>query len=167
MIMRNTYLIVLASIALVGCSHMHNTYSLVYEMDEVSSVDPDSTVQISMTIDSNNASSSISVSVRMKIINLTNERILWGRGSSNCRIHLKVIEGHDEYSAYIPRTCTMDAGPYYLDPGQSYANSITWTGEVRERDSRSTKSLNPGSYELIGIAGRYRSAPISFTIYGD
>jgi hypothetical protein len=165
--MRNTHLMLLALIALVGCSYANNTYTLVYETDEVSSVTPDSAMQISMTLDSNNASSSFSVSVRIEIVNLTNERILYGRGSRNCRFHLRVIEGRKEYYAYIMRICFMDDGPYYLDPGQSYAESITWTGQVYERDVRSPKILNPGSYELIGIAGPYRSTPISFTIYGD
>ena len=152
---------------LVACSQMFSTYRISYDTDVVTNVARDSTVQISMRIGRNRSSSQNSTTVEISIVNLTDKRILWGRGSSSCKLNLKVIEGQNEYSAYIPRICTMDAGQYYLNPGESYTNEITWTGEVLERGSRSARSLSPGTYELIGVAGIYKSDPIRFTISSE
>ena len=154
-------------LGLIACAQMSSSYKIMYDTDEVTNIDPDYTAQVSMKIYPNRASSQISATVEISIVNLTDERIMWGRGSSSCKLGLRVVDGPNKYSAFIDRMCTMDAGQYYLDPGESYTNSIVWNGEVVDRKNRSRRSLPPGTYELIGVTGRYRSDPIGFTISSE
>ena len=155
--MKNKFIWSFVVLGLVACTQTFSSYKTMYDSDVVTNVDPEQPVQVSMRII---ASSLMSTTVEISIENLTFKRIMWGRGSSSCRLGLRVIDGPNEYSAFIQRMCTMDEIPYYLDPGESYTNSITWNGEVFDRKNRSRRSLSPGTYELIGVAGTYRSDPI-------
>jgi hypothetical protein len=163
--MKNKFIWPFVVLSLVACTQTFSTYKTRFDTDAVTNVDSDHTVQVSMRIYGNGASSQMPATVEISIVNLTNERIMWGRGSSSCRLGLRVIDGPNEHSAFIDRMCTMDEGPYYLDPGESYTNSITWNGEVIDRKNRSRRSLSPGTYELIGVAGKYRSDPIGITVW--
>jgi len=155
----------LVLMGIVGCYAQNEiSQKISYSIDEVTGVDPESDVQITMTISGDIISDSSPIEVRIIIQNLTDERIVYGGGSSSCRCHLLIVDGHNEYRGYIPRFCTADHRPYNLEPGESKTCLLKWTGEILERDVRSRKRLAPGSYEMVGQTGRYESAPVAFRI---
>lgn len=122
---------------------------------------PDPAVRVSLTLSENRVSSAQPVEVAISITNLADERILWGRGSSICRLKFLVVVDEEEFLAYIPRICTADESPHYLDPGKTDSQTLVWSGRVRERGADSSWSLPRGSYDLIGVAGFHRSAPVT------
>jgi hypothetical protein len=159
---------ILLLMTILGCyAQKEITQRISYSIDEVTGLDPESVVQITMTISGEIISDSSPVEVRISIQNLTDRRIFYGRGSSSCRCHLSIVDGEKEYSAYIPRVCTADHSPYYLGPGEYLPCVLKWTGEVTDRDTRSRKRIAPGSYEMVGRAGSFESAPVAFTIVAE
>ena len=149
------------------CAHQRVIQMISYATDEASTIDAESIVQITMTIDGNMLSASDPIEVKISIHNLTDRKIFWGSGSSSCIFHLLIVDDQKEYYAYFPRACTADYIQFYLRPRESRTSILKWSGKVSERGTRHIKRLQPGSYDMIGAAGRFRSAPIAFTIDGE
>jgi hypothetical protein len=124
----------------------------------------DSGVIVTLVLGDDTVSAIRPVELSVRIVNATDERILWGYGSSNCRLHCAVMIGEDELPAVIPRVCTMDSRPYYLDPGEHDTQTFTWLAEVREDVNQ---PLPPGTYSIVGVAGRYRSSPETIVVTGE
>jgi hypothetical protein len=132
--------------------------------DPVDTKGPDHAVHVSLTLSNNKVSSAHPVEVTVSITNLTDERILWGRGSSSCRLKFLVVGDNEEYWPHLPIMCTKDERPYYLDPRETDSQRLVWSGQVRERQWNSIWNLPPGSYDLIGVAGSHRSAPVTIWV---
>jgi hypothetical protein len=69
---------------------------------------------------------------------------------------------HDREFAMLARACTADLVTYRLDPGESRSFSLEWNGLVYEGNEKRT--VDPGSYQVVGVAGDYGSAPLSISL---
>lgn len=94
--------------------------------------------------------------------NRTNQRVVWGMGSSSCQLGLVVLVAGRERNVDF-RACTDDLVEHALDPGQARTESFTWDGQIASDGVLSL--LPPGRYRVFGIAGdRGASAPLEVTI---
>jgi hypothetical protein len=165
--MKNEWIIALLMVGLMGCYATDSSIQSSGESNPVHTQTgsihvkgPDPAVQVNLTLSDNRVSSAHPIKVTIDITNMTDERILWGHGSSNCHHILLVVFNEEQYVAVISdRVCMMDESPHYLDPRETDSQTVVWAGEVRERGS-----LSPGSYDLIGAAGFHRSVPITIVV---
>ncbi|NIM48814.1 MAG: hypothetical protein GTO22_06070 [Gemmatimonadales bacterium] len=92
------------------------------------------------------------------------DSVVWGQGSSSCQLGAVVRVGLDEHRIDL-RVCTDDLAPQGLGPGESRTEEWPWAGEMRVDDTIET--LQPGEYEIRGIAGELsRSGPRTVLVVG-
>lgn len=90
--------------------------------------------------------------------NLSEERVVWGFGSSSCQFGL-VVEDHDGIRHNVDfRDCTTDLVEHALDAEESRTETFLWGGTIL-LDSQ-WQVLPSGEYRLFGLAGDRESAPI-------
>lgn len=115
-------------------------------------VEPDS-LAVSVAVEDTVAEPGDPISVRVTATNRGHERVRWGPGSSSCQLDLLVRVGGRDVHAPVERPCTADFGFHVLEPGESRAETMTWTGAAQVVPRRSaTVRLDPGVYELRGRA---------------
>jgi hypothetical protein len=96
-------------------------------------------------------------------VNQTNERVVWGMGSSSCQLSLLLQLTLVERRLINHRGCTDDLVEQGLDPGESRTEAFTWDGTVLSGGS--LVALQPGRYHVIGVAGeKYASALLAVTV---
>ena len=95
------------------------------------------------------------VNVTVTIWNGGEQEVIWGSGSSHCRLTLLVLLDGEYLPAGPPRMCTMDLVQHRLAPGEDYTETFRWDGTVL-RDGE-PQELSPGEYELYGLGGETRS----------
>jgi hypothetical protein len=98
------------------------------------------------------------VTVTVEVENLTESRIMVPMTSSSCQFAAVIRYGDGDCVILDPRICTCDAPTVSFDPGECRTESWTWTGEIFVNGV--PQRLPPGLYELRGVAGRFKGAPI-------
>lgn len=128
---------------------------------------PDSTMVVTLTVSDTIVSPDKPIEVWIRLRNLGENRVLWGCGSSSCRLNFLVNKSNKEYVTVTHRVCTQDYRKYFLDPGAECRNRLIWHAEVRERGDNRSFELPPGSYDIIGCAGIFRSEPVGIEVRED
>ena len=100
--------------------------------------------------------------VTVAVENVTDRRIQFGGGSSTCQFSAVVRQGDERFFMVEGRICSCDVVAHVLDPGGKRTERWTWDGVVVVGGEY--KQLPRGSYELIGVAGRFKGVPIPFQI---
>jgi hypothetical protein len=169
--MRTNWIVALLVFNLMGCYTQVKRVQSVAERQpvqprgfEVHTKAPDPAVHVSLTLSNDEVSSAHPVEVTISITNMTDERILWGCGSSSCRLSFLVVDNDEVYKPYLRIMCTMDSRPYYLDPRATDTQKFIWSGRVHERGSNSNWYLPSGSYALIGVACAHRSSQVTIMV---
>jgi len=107
--------------------------------------------------------------IAVTVTNVGRTRATWGPGSSTCQLFLAVrVDGEDLPLPGGGRVCTMDLRTYVLHPGDSRTEVLAWDGTVPRGDSGERTTLEPGVYEVRGLAQpTARSAPILVAVEPD
>ncbi len=82
--------------------------------------------------------------------NRTDQRVVWGMGSSSCQLGLAVLVSGQVRDIDF-RACTDDLVEQGLNPGEARVESFLWGGQVSLDGTLSM--LSPGLYRVFGIAG--------------
>ena len=94
--------------------------------------------------------------------NRTNQRVVWGMGSSSCQLGLVVLVSGQVRDIDF-RACTDDLVEQGLNPDERRTERFVWDGHVSADGALSM--LPPGLYRVFGIAGdEGQSAPLRVTI---
>jgi hypothetical protein len=83
--------------------------------------------------------------------NASQDRVMWGRGSSSCQLSLAVLTPAGQRYAADVRACTEDLIEQALAPGATRTEVFEWGGEAYEGGE--TIFLTSDSYRLIANAG--------------
>jgi hypothetical protein len=102
------------------------------------------------------------VLVKVTAENPTASSIEFGSGSSNCQ--LDAVIRIDNQDRLIPslRPCLTDLVAHSLGPGEQRTEDWIWYGEILVDDE--LQPLQAGSYEILGVAGSYKSYPLTVEI---
>ncbi len=124
----------------------------------------ESGVRVEIAADLTVVSGSRPIQVTVTAVNTSDERVIWGQGSSSCQLVLWVEVDGAEYRGDAARICTADYGDQGLEPGGVRREVFSWAGEVARGGS--VERLEPGLYRLRGGAGRFRSEPLEVEVRG-
>ena len=101
------------------------------------------------------------VNLTVRIKNNSDEQLIWGSGSSTCRLWAVVlVEGHELLTVPMP-FCTCDFVNYHIEPGETDTQVDVWNGQVWDQG---IIDLPAGEYGVVGVAGKLRSEPISIRV---
>jgi hypothetical protein len=95
-------------------------------------------------------------------VNRSDERVVWGSGSSSCQLGLVVVDATGQRHNIDFRVCTEDLVEQGLDPGESRVETFLWGGTIVVDQEMQT--LPSGQYRVIGVAGERESAPLVVTV---
>jgi hypothetical protein len=94
----------------------------------------------------------------IEVENHTDSHIMVPVTSSSCQFTAVIRYGDRDCPILDSRICTCDAPTVSFDTGERRTESWTWTGEIIVNGV--PEQLPPGQYELRGVAGRFKGAPI-------
>lgn len=116
-------------------------------------------LEVIISTDDSLTSASDLVVITVRVENQGRSRVVFGYGSSSCRLRSFVRTGEDDYFILDSRICTRDVAEQALEPGQSRTESWSWDGSIWK--DQQSEVLPPGRYEVFGAAGDLvSSAPV-------
>jgi hypothetical protein len=130
-------------------------------------LEPAENEKLQITISANDTvtSSSDPVEFTVRIENLGKSRVVWGYANATCQLDAVIViecimlagwECENPYLA-LDRVCSDDPDiEQGLDPGESRSERFSWGGKIIEDGV--IKALEPGKYEIRGVAGRRLSS---------
>ncbi len=124
----------------------------------------DSPILVTAQLSASTVSVSAPIIVTIRLENVGDKEIVWGAGSSGCRLWVRVLVDEIEYPA-DDLACTTDYIEYSLQPGGVDTTNLEWNGRIL-RDGE-MQVLAAGSYDLIGLGGDYRSEPVTVEVIGE
>ena len=124
----------------------------------------DSPIVVTAQLSASTVSVSAPITVTIRLENVGDTQIVWGAGSSGCRLWVRVLVDEIEYPA-DDLACITDYIEYSLEPGGVDTTTLEWNGRIL-RDGE-MQVLAAGSYDLIGLGGDYRSEPVTVNVIED
>jgi len=160
--MRKPIWIIAVILLVAGCHTKIERAGTTADADAVER--SDSRIHVSVTPSEDHVSADNPIELTVHAENVSNEPVFLGHASSTCRLDCLVIVGDRELMAAVSRICTMDSSPFNLDPGESATETLPWDGQVLDEVPR---PLAPGVYQVVGLAGHYRSEPVTVEVRGE
>ena len=108
----------------------------------------DSPILVTAQLSASTVSVSAPITVTIRLENVGDQQIVWGAGSSGCRLWVRVLVDEIEYPA-DDLACVTDYIEYSLQPGGVDTTNLEWNGRIL-RDGE-MQVLAVGSYDLIGL----------------
>ena len=124
----------------------------------------DSPILVTAQLSASTVSVSAPITVTIRLENVGDQQIVWGAGSSGCRLWVRVLVDEIEYPA-ADLACITDYIEYSLEPGGVDTTELEWNGRFL-RDGE-MQVLAAGSYDLIGLGGDYRSERVTVEVIGE
>lgn len=107
-------------------------------------------LELTLDVSSTTVRPDAPITLTVTATNESDERIVWGQGSSSCQLSAVVAVGTDLFPIDI-RACTDDLAPQGLDPKESRDEAWPWNGEIIVQNTLDT--LPPGDYRIWATAG--------------